>query len=80
MNDIERSIKIESLKRYETLRAKYSGRSVRIRSGQWGAWWRENGGGYADNVALAGVFTFDDAYRRTSHVGREKMICIEVLR
>lgn len=49
---------------------------VRIRSGQWGSWWRANGSGYTTDISQAGVYTPEDAWLYVSHVGPEKRIVL----
>lgn len=51
---------------------------VRIRSGR-GVWWRAGGHGYTDQVHEAGVYTFEEAWKASSHCGPEKGIVYEVL-
>ena len=50
---------------------------VRIWSGQWGYWWRANGAGYTPEIEEAGIYDIDDAWRRVSHVGKEKKLSLE---
>ena len=47
---------------------------VLIWSAQWRAWWRAESSGYTSDPTSAGVYDFDDAYRRTRHCGPEKRI------
>ncbi len=53
---------------------KHRQRVVRIRSGQWGAWWRPNRMGYTDRIELAGLYTLIEAWEATCHCGPEKEI------
>lgn len=50
----------------------------RIYSSQWGYYWRPNGRGYGPKED-AGIYTFKDAYSRTSHCGSEKGIWYDFL-
>lgn len=47
---------------------------VRIWSGEWDAWWRPEGAGYTLDALEAGVWTREEAERKTSHCGAEKKI------
>ena len=51
--------------------------TVRIWSGQWGAWWCPEGEGYTDQPDRAGVYTLSDACAWTFHCGPEKQIRFE---
>lgn len=62
------------MKRWPGLRARWSGRNVRIYSNEHEMFWRPNGAGYTADKAEAGVYDFDDAWARTSHCGPEKKI------
>ena len=48
---------------------------VLIFAGQHRTFWRANGSGYTYDVDQAGVYTLEDAYKRTRHCGSEKEIC-----
>lgn len=48
--------------------------NVFIHSGEWGAYWREDGAGYSNKKENAGVYTFKEAYDTTHHCGPEKGI------
>lgn len=63
----------------ERTKAKFAGRQVRIWSGEWRAWWRPNSCGYTDDVAQAGVYSFEDAWATSSHCGPEKRIVYEIV-
>ena len=52
---------------------------VRIYSREHHCWWRANGSGYATDIADAGIYTFQDAWGRSSHCGLEKQIEYDVL-
>jgi len=52
---------------------------VRIYSREHHAWWRANGSGYAEDIADAGIYTFQDAWGRSSHCGPEKQIEYDIL-
>lgn len=47
---------------------------VRIFSGQHGAYWRPDGGGYTNDLSEAWVTSREEAVKRTRHCGREKRI------
>jgi len=47
---------------------------VHIYSRQWNTWWRPDGNGYTNEIEEAGIYTFEDAWRRTCHCGPEKKI------
>lgn len=49
-------------------------RKVHIWSDQWGSYWRPDGSGYTRNINEAGIYTLDDAIRRSGHCGPEKQI------
>ena len=53
---------------------RFVGYNVHIWSGEWSAYWRSDGSGYTNDVVDAGVYSWDDAWRRTSHCGPEKKI------
>jgi hypothetical protein len=53
--------------------------TVRIRSGQWGMYWRPDGCGYTNDGLEAGLYDFKDAFERTSHCGPEKQIYFQVV-
>lgn len=59
--------------------AGFAGRTVRIWSDEWGAWWRPGGAGYTNREALAGEWRFEDALREVSHCGPEKRIFLDIL-
>ena len=54
--------------------ARWLAKQVYIWSREHGAYWRPEGSGYTDDKAQAGVFGFEDAFERTKHCGREKLI------
>lgn len=53
---------------------------VRIYSGQWGAFWRENRSGYTFKKEEAGVYSIEDAFDATCHCGPEKFIKYDFIR
>jgi hypothetical protein len=53
---------------------RFKGRKVLIWSAQWLAWWRPESAGYTSAINDAGIYDFDDAYKRTLHCGPEKRI------
>jgi hypothetical protein len=67
-------ITLKKLKRYPKLGRFFAHHLVRIWSGEHGCWWRPNGAGYTVDALYAGVYFFDDAYKRTRHCGPEKQI------
>lgn len=52
---------------------------VRIYSREHHAWWGENGSGYAEDIAEAGAYTFEDAFARSRHCDPSKGIEYDVL-
>jgi len=52
---------------------------VRIYSEEHRRYWRDEGAGYTSSAVHAGIFSFADAWARTSHCGPEKGIIYEVL-
>jgi hypothetical protein len=50
------------------------GEKVRIWSREHQMYWRPNAQGYTGEPSAAGVYDFEDAYKRTKHCGPEKMI------
>ncbi|MGE4296812.1 MAG: hypothetical protein AB7E47_02185 [Desulfovibrionaceae bacterium] len=72
-------VTLERVKRSPEMRQRLADRLVRIYSGQWSAWWRENACGYTDDVLQAGVYTFSDALAVSDHCGREKRIVYEFM-
>lgn len=71
---ISRSLRAMKRRGGERTKAKLSGKQVRIWSGEHHAWWRPEGEGYTDHKEAAGIWLFEDAYRRTDHCGPEKRI------
>lgn len=67
---------LTSMKRLggERTKALFAGKTVRIWSGEWRAWWRPKAQGYTDNIDEAGVFPFNEAWNRSYHCGPEKRI------
>lgn len=57
--------------------AKYAGQSVRIWSGEHGAYWRPNGNGYTAHREAAGREPFQDALVKTRHCDPSKRIWFE---
>lgn len=57
---------------------RFTGRRVRIWSGEHFAYWRQ-GSGYTAQRADAGLFDFVEAWRRVSHCCPQKRISLEVL-
>lgn len=66
--------RLERLHRWPKLREPFLGQVVVIWSGEHEAWWRANGGGYTTVEAEAGLYSFEDAWRRSQHCGPEKCI------
>jgi len=50
------------------------GEKVYIWSREHRMYWRPGAAGYTKDTAAAGVYDFEDAYKRTKHCGPEKMI------
>ena len=55
------------------------GLKCRIWNGMYMAYWRPNGAGYTRTALNAGIYTIQEAYEWTSHVGEEKQIAYEML-
>lgn len=70
-NSIERQ---QRLKRWPTLREKWKNSVVVIYSAEHRAFWRANAAGYAAYEGYAGLYTFEEAWAATHHVGPEKQI------
>lgn len=62
----------------DAVAAPFRGRSVRIWSAEWRAWWRPDGRGYTDKINDAGIYSFEDAWSRSAHCGPEKGIIYEL--
>lgn len=76
MNTIaEKGVRLVKLKRWPSLARFLSGKLVRIWSEEWLAWWRPDGAGYTSDLAGAGIYTFEDAFNRSSHCDPSKGIC-----
>lgn len=73
------SIKLEVLKSMDTFLRPALDTKVHIYSREHHAWWRAAGSGYTTDVRDAGVYTFEDAWRRSSHCDPEKGIEYEIL-
>jgi hypothetical protein len=58
----------------ERVKAKLAGKRVLIFSREHNAFWGSNGCGYVQWRNGAGVYRFEDAWRRTNHCGPEKKI------
>ncbi|BCE02956.1 hypothetical protein [Marinicellulosiphila megalodicopiae] len=71
-------ISLQTVKRCPEFLESNKDRECRIYSGQWGYYWRSNGSGYGGK-SEAGIYTFKDAYDRTSHCGKEKGIYFEFI-
>lgn len=69
---------LTSLRKRADLFQRFAGAHVRIWSGQWQQWWRPEASGYTSDFTEAGVYTFEDAWSRSSHCGPEKRIAYEV--
>ena len=44
------------------------------------AYWRPNGSGYTNRIGAVGIFTGEDAWKKTKHCGDEKHIEYEEVR
>ncbi|MCW5722048.1 MAG: hypothetical protein KIS86_12985 [Devosia sp.] len=73
--------RLTSMKRKggERTKVKFAGKLVRIWSGARGAWWRPGSCGYTNDIAQAGIYSFEDAWATSSHCGREKRIAYEIV-
>ena len=78
LNNINR-IRMMNPKRVEPFIHRHAKRMCRIWSDQWGAYWRENKCGYTNDKGKAGVYSFEEAFKATSHCGPEKKIYYEFL-
>lgn len=67
------------LSRHPDKRESWAGRTVRIWSGEWKAFWRSNSAGYTYETDSAGLYSFEDAWKATSHCGPEKKIKFELV-
>lgn len=75
-------IALEEVRDNDNLRSNLLARTdlkCRIWNGLYQAYWRPSGFGYTKTALDAGVWTLDEAYQLTSHVGKEKQIAYEVL-
>lgn len=64
----------------EKMVADNKGRKVYIWSGQWNAYWRENGAGYTTKINDVGIYDIEDAWSRVSHVSLDKRISFELVK
>jgi len=58
----------------------WKGKDVVIWSGQWESYWRPDGFGYTKDLDQAGIWTFEQAFKRTCGCGPEKRIEYRALR
>jgi|GEM_PF-1502114 len=65
---------LKALTRRPELKARLAGQKVLIWSGEHRCWWGPKGSGYTNRLGEAGVYLFDDAWKRSSHCGPEKKI------
>lgn len=70
--DPEKQDNLERLERWPGLKNKFVGKKVYIISDGW--YWRPDAAGYTSDGLEAGVYDFEDAWRRSSHCGPEKRI------
>jgi hypothetical protein len=63
----------------ERTKAKFTGKMVRIWSGEWQAWWRPKSCGYTNDITQAGIYTFQEAWATSAHCGPEKRIIYEIV-
>lgn len=68
------SVSLEQIKEDYTIIDALKGKSVRIWSGEWEAYWRPAAHGYTPDGLKAGVWEFQSAYDITKHCGPEKKI------
>lgn len=71
---------LEQIRADRKIQADLVNKIVRIFSGEHKSYWRRNGYGYTPNVVLAGLFEFEEAWRRLDCFGEDKKIEIEVVR
>lgn len=73
------SYTLELLKKNERYMESLAKHMVMIWSGEHKKWWLKNGCGYSDNIMDAGLYTFEDAWRSSSHCDPSKQIVYCVL-
>lgn len=61
------------------LQASLEGKKVLIWSSEHGEYWRSSGAGYTISAQEAGVYTFEDAYKRTADFSAQKKIIFAVV-
>jgi hypothetical protein len=64
---------------YENATSGLVGKRVRIWSREHGAWWRPDGCGYTTHISAAGIYEFEDAWKRSQHCDHDKGIVYEVV-
>ena len=67
-------ITLEQIKENHMIIDALKNKGVRIWSGEWETYWSPGGRGYTPDGLQAGVWEFEDAYKRTNHCGPEKKI------
>lgn len=71
---------LEHLKKNPEKKSRFDNQAVRIWSGKWQAWWNPGAGGYTDDISRAAVYSFEDAWARSSHCSARKKISYEIVR
>lgn len=67
------------INRWPKLAKSLEGKKVRIWSGEHCSYWRPDGAGYTYEIAAAGIYKFEEAFRKTSGCGPEKQIMYRVV-
>lgn len=76
---IKERVRLEAVLADAGLQGRLINERVLIWSSQRQCWWRPEGRGYAMDPRQAGAYTFEEAFRRTSHCGPEKGIAFDVI-
>lgn len=70
---------LKTLKRHPGKQIPFKGTKVKIYSEEHAAYWRSAQSGYTTFEEAAGIYTFEDAWRVSSHCGPEKGIRYEIV-